>query len=211
MQVVKFKEDKKRLVELEKKCRLLEDTVKAKNPNSIGMLIQAAKTEAVRDGESESKRELNSKIAQLELELEHKDREYERKLRAMRQEQERMKALYEERAANSGNMKMVRELESELEKTKSYYNKRIREIEDKHKYGKNAPKSNRSNHSGSNSGLASDLKEQNERLLMERNQLAQKVADLEQENHHVRMARATPSKQTDSHNRELKSVFYPSQ
>ena len=39
LQLAKSKEDKKRLVELEKKCRLLEDTVKSKNPNSIGMLI----------------------------------------------------------------------------------------------------------------------------------------------------------------------------
>ena len=63
LQLAKAKEDKKRLVELEKKCRLLEDTVKAKNPNSIGMLIQAAKTDVVRDGETESKRELTSKVA----------------------------------------------------------------------------------------------------------------------------------------------------
>jgi len=42
----------------------------AKNPNSIGMLIQAAKTDVVRDGESESKRELEIKINQLTYELE---------------------------------------------------------------------------------------------------------------------------------------------
>lgn len=38
-QLVKYKEDKKRLNELEKKCKLLEETIKTKNPNSIGMLI----------------------------------------------------------------------------------------------------------------------------------------------------------------------------
>ena len=42
----------------------------AKNPNSIGMLIQAAKTDVVRDGESESKRQLEIKINQLNYELE---------------------------------------------------------------------------------------------------------------------------------------------
>lgn len=57
---MKYKEDKKRLNELEKKCKLLEETVKNKNPNSIGMLIQAAKTDAVNDEQSESKRELQS-------------------------------------------------------------------------------------------------------------------------------------------------------
>lgn len=59
-QLVKYKEDKKRLAELEKKCKLLEQTVNNKNPNSIGMLIQAAKTDAVNDEQSESKRELKS-------------------------------------------------------------------------------------------------------------------------------------------------------
>lgn len=53
----------------------------------------------------------------------------------MRQEQERMRQLYEERSGNSGDSKRIKELETELEKTKSYYNKRIREIEEKHKYG----------------------------------------------------------------------------
>tara|TARA_B110000285_G_C15130655_1_gene623351 strand:+ start:814 stop:1035 length:222 start_codon:yes stop_codon:yes gene_type:complete len=50
MQVAKSKDDKKRVAELEKKCRLLEDTLKSKNPNSIGMLIQASKTENAIDG-----------------------------------------------------------------------------------------------------------------------------------------------------------------
>ena len=64
MQVAKSKDDKKRVAELEKKCRLLEDTLKSKNPNSIGMLIQASKTEAAIDGgDFEGKRELQEKIS----------------------------------------------------------------------------------------------------------------------------------------------------
>ena len=53
----------------------------------------------------------------------------------MRQEQERMKQLYDQRAGQSEEAKQVKVLEEELKKTKTYYNKRIREIEDKHKYG----------------------------------------------------------------------------
>ena len=53
----------------------------------------------------------------------------------MRQEQERIKANYEARAGNSGDSKLVKSLEDDLAKTKNYYNKRIREIEEKHKYG----------------------------------------------------------------------------
>ena len=91
LKVQQAKEDKKRIVELEKKCRLLEETAKAKNPNSIGMLIQASKTEATRDGDQESTRLLNMKIEQLKIQLDNKDDEFDKKLRTMRQEQERIK------------------------------------------------------------------------------------------------------------------------
>ena len=62
LKVAGAKDDKKRVLELEKKCRLLEDTLKSKNPNSIGMLIQASKTEAAIDGDFEGKRELQEKV-----------------------------------------------------------------------------------------------------------------------------------------------------
>lgn len=77
--------------ELEKKCRLLEETLNTKNPNSIGMLIQAAKTDAVNDEQSESKRELKQQIERMTHEKEYAEKEFEKKLRAMRQELERVK------------------------------------------------------------------------------------------------------------------------
>ena len=50
--------------------------------------------------------------------------------------------MYEERSGNSGDSKMIKNLEDELKKTKEYYNKRIREIEDKYKYGMGKSKAN---------------------------------------------------------------------
>jgi len=100
----------------------------------------------------------------------------------MRQEQERMRQLYEERSGNSGDSKRIKELESELEKTKSYYNKRIREIEEKHKYGgalKKAASQKSESHRSKDDSNLNDLRDQNERLLQERNTLAQKVAEYE--------------------------------
>jgi chromosome segregation ATPase len=159
----------------------------AKNPNSLGMLIQAAKTDAVRDGDSESKRQLEMKISNLTYELENQEKEFEKKLRTMRQEQERIKARYESVQGQSAEAKQAKLLEEELQKTKAYYTKRIREIEDKHKYGKApaAPKSNRSQ--ASNAGAVTndqlnELRDQNDRLLKERNILAQKVVTLESQN-----------------------------
>ena len=68
-QLLKSKDDKKRLSELEKKCKLLEETLGSKDKNSTALLIQAAKTEVVRDADSESKQQLINKIKQHELEL----------------------------------------------------------------------------------------------------------------------------------------------
>ena len=45
-----------------------------------------------------------------------------------------MRQIYENRAANPHEAKKVNELEDELQKTKTYYHKRIRELEDKYKF-----------------------------------------------------------------------------
>ena len=50
----------------------------------------------------------------------------------------RMRQIYEERAAYPAEAAKVNALETELQKTKNYYIKRIRELEDKYKFGGNA-------------------------------------------------------------------------
>lgn len=45
-----------------------------------------------------------------------------------------MRQVYEDRAANPGEAAKVNDLENELQKTKNYYIKRIRELEDKYKF-----------------------------------------------------------------------------
>ena len=72
------------MAELEKKCKLLEETIKSKNPNSIGMLIQAAKTEPNEDLQHNSKRELQAKVDRITFEMEFQEKEFEKKLRTMR-------------------------------------------------------------------------------------------------------------------------------
>ena len=49
----------------------------------------------------------------------------------MRQEQERMRANYERRKSQTADARKNEELEAELERTKAYYNKRIKDIEAK--------------------------------------------------------------------------------
>jgi hypothetical protein len=45
-----------------------------------------------------------------------------------------MRQVYEDRAANPAEAAKVNELEKELQRTKDYYHKRIRELEDKYKF-----------------------------------------------------------------------------
>lgn len=58
----------------------------------------------------------------------------------MRQEIERVKEQYENKKGfNHADTKRIAELEAEIDQTKQYYNKRIREIEEKNKYRNPTP------------------------------------------------------------------------
>ena len=57
--------DRKKIKELEKKCKLLEESLKSKDPNNIGLLLQANKAPAD-DGKV---KELKSKVSRLENEI----------------------------------------------------------------------------------------------------------------------------------------------
>ncbi len=70
--------------DFEKKCKLLEETIKAKNPNSIPMLIQATSDLAPKDDTTE--KQLKFRIKNLEGELDEKDKDFEKRVRALRQE-----------------------------------------------------------------------------------------------------------------------------
>ena len=67
--------------------------------------------------------------------MDDRDKDFERRIRTLRQEQERMRQIYESRSANPTEAKKVNELEDELKKTKVYYQKRIKELEDRYRFG----------------------------------------------------------------------------
>ncbi len=98
------------------------------------MLIQATTEAKKTDDDDRGKKQLKYRIQQLEAELEDRDKDFERRIRSLRQEQERMRQVYEQRAANPHEAKKVNELEDELQKTKAYYHNRIRELEEKYRY-----------------------------------------------------------------------------
>lgn len=127
-------EDKQRIAKLEKHIKMLEETIKARNPNSLPMLIKATQDVASAEQDDETKKRLKFRVTQLEGEIDEKDKDFEKRLRALRQEMERMRQVYENRAANPAEAKKVNELEGEIQRTKDYYHKRIRELENKYKF-----------------------------------------------------------------------------
>lgn len=46
-----------------------------------------------------------------------------------------MRQVYEQRSANPTEAKKVNELEDELKKAKAYHHKRVKELEEKYRYG----------------------------------------------------------------------------
>ena len=125
-----MEEEVRKARDTEKKCRMLEETIKARNPNSIPMMLQA-----VRDTDGhEEMAAMKARVKEVEVMMDEKDKEYERKLRTLRQEAERVKEQYESKKVATNEAKKIKELESEIDTLKTYYNKRIREIEEKAKY-----------------------------------------------------------------------------
>ena len=55
-------EDREKYRELEKKCKLLEETIKARNPKSIPMLIQATTEAKKADDDDRGKKQLKYRI-----------------------------------------------------------------------------------------------------------------------------------------------------
>lgn len=78
----RLEDEVKKTRDLEKKCKLLEETIKAKNPNSIPMMLQAVKDTSANDKSEVS--DLRSRIKSLEVQLDEKDKDFERKLRTLR-------------------------------------------------------------------------------------------------------------------------------
>jgi hypothetical protein len=187
--VKRMDEEVKRARDTEKKCRLLEETIKARNPNSIPMMLQA-----VRDTDGhEELAVMKARVKEVELLMDEKDKEYERKLRTLRQEAERLKEHYEAKKVATNEAKKIKELEQEIETLKTYYNKRIREVEDKAKVTKPVTSDKTSKPPkvelpSDNSKLIQQFEEQIEKLTKERNLLAQKVVNLETQNNKRRQS-----------------------
>ena len=95
-----------------------------------------------------------------------------------------MRQVYEQRAANPHEAKKVNELEDELQKTKVYYHNRIKELEDKYRYGGAPPQKTTANQQA-DTPLKSNMSQAEAQELQERViELEQKNAQLYRERNH---------------------------
>lgn len=94
--------DTKRIQDLERQVKEMEGILKRRHPNSLPALIYAAATAASEgDGDASAKTNtvdfLEKRVKKLELELEGKDDEAKKSLRAMEQQFQKIKLQYEKR------------------------------------------------------------------------------------------------------------------
>eukprot|EP00756_Hemistasia_phaeocysticola_P004640 Hpha_TRINITY_DN12930_c0_g3::TRINITY_DN12930_c0_g3_i1::g.164287::m.164287 len=120
--------------ELQRKIKTLEDVVRTKNPNSIAELIRACKPT---DTEVAAYRQLQERVHQLHQELEERQGEYDKGLRQLRHESDRLRVDYERRLRGmEEEMKVkvrcatsdkVKELSRSLEETRTHYVRKLKE------------------------------------------------------------------------------------
>lgn len=120
-----------RIRDLERSNKLLETQLKEKDPNSVAALIRAAKPSPE---ESALVQSLQERIETLSREVADKETEYEGKIRALRQEFESYRAKSDGKAKKAGGKVRdsvaelrIKELEKQVDDTKAYYLKRIKE------------------------------------------------------------------------------------
>ena len=124
------------IAELQKKIKNLEDIVKSKYPNSIPELIRACKPTPT---EVDLYRTLQERIETLNNELTTREQAYENGIRLLRQEADKVALQYQERQKSledelkskvrSATNSKIKELERRVEDTRTYYVKKVRELE----------------------------------------------------------------------------------
>merc|ERR1711964_717373 len=84
----KSKKDSKKINELEREIKILEKTISDKHPNNLSNLIRVSRPSFE---EQEETRMLKKTTEDLKIEIDKREKEYESKIRSLRQEYERFK------------------------------------------------------------------------------------------------------------------------
>jgi len=123
--------DRKKINMLEKQIKDLQEALKKKNPDSISLMLDAVKP-SVED--QEQYRALKKENDRLKNTLQEKDDEFDKKIRNLRLEIDKVKARYEKTRTiaipDDLKDKRIFDLERQLQETKDYYIDRLQKVED---------------------------------------------------------------------------------
>lgn len=180
---------RKKVNQLQKQVKDLEEALKKRHPNSLPALITAAKPSTE---ETEAVSRLQAENMKLEREIVDREKTFEKKLRNLRQEQDKINLKYEKvkgtrKVPESVKDKRIMELESQVQDTKDYYIRRISGLETQNKDKKTKINKKHRERDAKNEFIS-------EERAIEDRQLMGKIKDLEK---HI--------KSTDGDNARLKS------
>jgi hypothetical protein len=127
---------RKRIVELEKQVKDLQEALKKRNPDSIPLMLESVKPSIA---EQDAYRKLTQENERLKKTLQDKDDEFDKKIRNLRLEVDKMKSKYDKSKATSmpedSKDKRIQDLERQVDETKQYYQDRVKKIQE----GKDGP------------------------------------------------------------------------
>ena len=123
---------RKRMATLEKQVKDLQGALAAKNPDSIPLMLNAVKPSFE---EKEEYRILKEQNESLKKALQEKDAEFDKRIRTLRIEIDKMKDKYESTKTaglpEGVKDKRIQDLERQLQETKDYYIDRLKKLEQK--------------------------------------------------------------------------------
>lgn len=122
---------RKRITELEKQVKDLQDALKKKNPDSIPLMLESVKPSIE---EQDAYRKLMQENEKLKKTLQDKDDEFDKKIRNLRLEVDKMKTKYDKSKSTpipeDAKDKRIQDLERQVDETKQYYQDRVKKIQE---------------------------------------------------------------------------------
>lgn len=201
-----------RVKELEAELDGVREALGKRNPNSLAALIQASKPSVE---ESRIVQDLRAQIEDMQNKESDLILQHEKQLRSLRQEHEKMRL---QRDGSGGRKRRIKELERQLDEVRTFYNKKVKGLQQKLESASVVPQSTRKRRQGAGGGQPSppasgetnsvgSLEEAGQQLLQQRLEgaLAEK-ARLEERLHSAEGSASVALRDAAKHDSEVESL-----
>lgn len=138
-----------RVKELEAELDGVREALGKRNPNSLAALIQASKPSVE---ESRIVQDLRAQIEDMQNKESDLILQHEKQLRSLRQEHEKMRL---QRDGSEGRKRRIKELERQLDEVRTFYNKKVKGLQQKLELASVVPQSARKRRQGAGGGQPS--------------------------------------------------------